>query len=308
MKNNNLRARGTRQGSTFLHGAAASRTQLSLPAMHRLVLVAAAASLSCGLIRHPSASAALSSSAPGAATSLKPDTFQEEFLITPTAARIAVGSTSGEIDIEDSRVKPVLVRQNSPTYPEAARKNGQGGTVVAEIHVDRRGRVARVRVLDGAAAPFDAPSVEAIRQWQFLPLRIQGSSVPWKGVTTIRFLVEVANLHSVEIGPWRVATSRERLALIHGATYQPPPSYPRAAMATGASGTVTLAAVVGGDGNVRHVDIVHGDEPFSSVSVAVVKTWQYEPFLANGKASEWRTEITFEFRASRVDLATPGDE
>lgn len=79
-------------------------------------------------------------------------------------------------------------------------------------------------------------------------------------------------------------------------------------MATGAFGTVTLAAVIGGDGNVRHVDVVHGDEPFSSVSVAVVKTGQYEPFLANGKASEWRTEITFEFRASRVDLATPGDE
>jgi protein TonB len=79
--------------------------------------------------------------------------------------------------------EPQLVRRIEPVYhPLAVRANIQG-TVILEAIVDREGRVADVRVLRSAHKMLDDAAIDALRQWQYVPLVLNG--VPERFVLTV---------------------------------------------------------------------------------------------------------------------------
>jgi protein TonB len=57
----------------------------------------------------------------------------------------------------------------------------------------------------------------------------------------------------------------------------PKPEYPIAAKKRGLTGTVLLKVVIDMHGNVTRVEVVRGEEPFSSAAVKAVKKWKYKP-------------------------------
>lgn len=63
-----------------------------------------------------------------------------------------------------------------------------------------------------------------------------------------------------------------------------PPPYPQSAKAEGKMGTVILKVIVRADGTVADVEVMRGDEPFTSAAVAAVKLWRYEPARVQGQA------------------------
>ena len=63
----------------------------------------------------------------------------------------------------------------------------------------------------------------------------------------------------------------------------PVPQYPQQARAAGKTATVILKVVVLADGSVADVQVMRGDEPFSSAAVQTVKKWRYEPALYKGQ-------------------------
>ncbi|HEX8137535.1 MAG TPA: energy transducer TonB [Pyrinomonadaceae bacterium] len=98
---------------------------------------------------------------PSAAASL-----QEDFAIVPEAVLRNLAKTS------------VM-----PRYPEASRKRGSQGRVVAQVDVDKAGRITEVTVLESPDEEIKSTVVEAIKQWQFgsayageqrKPVRIRG--------------------------------------------------------------------------------------------------------------------------------------
>lgn len=63
----------------------------------------------------------------------------------------------------------------------------------------------------------------------------------------------------------------------------PVPQYPQQARAAGKTATVILKVVVLADGTVADVQVMRGDEPFSSAAVQTVKKWKYEPAVYQGQ-------------------------
>jgi protein TonB len=61
------------------------------------------------------------------------------------------------------------------------------------------------------------------------------------------------------------------------------PPYPSAARNEGKTGTVILKVVIRADGSVVEVQVMRGEEPFSSAAVAAVKQWKYEPARFKGQ-------------------------
>jgi protein TonB len=79
--------------------------------------------------------------------------------------------------------EPQLVRRIEPVYhPLAVRANVQG-TVILEAIVDKEGRVAEVRVLRSAHRLLDEAAVEAVREWRYVPLVLNG--IPERFVLTV---------------------------------------------------------------------------------------------------------------------------
>lgn len=84
---------------------------------------------------------------------------------------------------------PRLVKRVEPAYPEIAREARVEGVVILEATTDIYGRVAAVRVLRSIPL-LDAAAVDAVRQWIYEPLMINGRPRPVTFTVTVSFVLK----------------------------------------------------------------------------------------------------------------------
>jgi protein TonB len=84
---------------------------------------------------------------------------------------------------------PKLVRRVDPPYPELAREAHVQGTVILEATTDIHGRVAAVRVLRSIPL-LDQAAIDAVRQWVYEPLLLNGRPRPVTFTVTVTFVLK----------------------------------------------------------------------------------------------------------------------
>lgn len=90
-----------------------------------------------------------------------------------TPGRTSTGAAAGKPDI----TSPRLVQRIAPIYPEAAKKAGIEGVVVLSVSLDVKGDVIRARVIK-SIPELDQAALEAVRQWKYEPMRVDGMPKP----------------------------------------------------------------------------------------------------------------------------------
>lgn len=95
----------------------------------------------------------------------------------PPAKIVRVG---GEI------APPTLVHRVSPEYPQIAISAKKEGTVILEATVGTDGAVDEVRVLRSEPL-LDRAAIEAVKQWRYQPLELNGTAHPFMLTVTITF-------------------------------------------------------------------------------------------------------------------------
>ena len=83
---------------------------------------------------------------------------------------------------------PKLVRRIEPDYPEIARQARVEGVVILEATTDVFGRVTGVRVLRSLPL-LDVAAVDAVRQWVYEPMVVNGRPRPVTFTVTVRFVL-----------------------------------------------------------------------------------------------------------------------
>jgi periplasmic protein TonB len=81
---------------------------------------------------------------------------------------------------------PKLVRRVDPVYPELALASRASATVVLEARIDVGGNVKTVRVVRGHPL-FDEPAIDAVRQWRYQPLLLNGQPTEFILNVTVAF-------------------------------------------------------------------------------------------------------------------------
>lgn len=81
---------------------------------------------------------------------------------------------------------PAKVKDVMPVYPDIAMRARVSGLVVLEATIDAEGRVTSVRVLRSVPM-LDQAAVDAVRQWEFTPTRLNGVAVPVVMTVTVNF-------------------------------------------------------------------------------------------------------------------------
>jgi len=96
------------------------------------------------------------------------------------------GSTAGQRapDIQT----PKLVKQVEPVYPEAAKKAGIAGIVIVELGIGVNGKVENIKVIKSVPL-LEQAAVEAVRQWEYEPLVVDGKRRPAVLTATIQFML-----------------------------------------------------------------------------------------------------------------------
>jgi TonB family protein len=89
-----------------------------------------------------------------------------------------------DIEIADT---PAKISGPDPRYPDAARKAGLEGEVLAWVYVDAEGRVANVRIWRSPAEVLSNEVLEALREWRFRPSGAPASLYPFVGKYRVVF-------------------------------------------------------------------------------------------------------------------------
>ncbi len=82
---------------------------------------------------------------------------------------------------------PRLIKKVNPVYPEEARKAGIEGTVILEATIDTQGKVTKVKVLRGENDLLNKAAIEALRQWEYEPIIVEGKPMQFAFTVTMRF-------------------------------------------------------------------------------------------------------------------------
>jgi len=81
---------------------------------------------------------------------------------------------------------PKLIKEVQPEYPEIARQARVDGVVIIEATTDIYGRVASWKVLRSIPL-LDQAAIDAVRQWVYEPMIIQGRPRGVIFTVTVRF-------------------------------------------------------------------------------------------------------------------------
>jgi TonB family protein len=83
--------------------------------------------------------------------------------------------------------RPQIIAQTRPEYTVEARKARLQGTVILEVMIDREGCIQQARVLKGLPMGLDQAALDAVKQWVFLPARLDSKPVAVFYVLTTSF-------------------------------------------------------------------------------------------------------------------------
>ena len=91
------------------------------------------------------------------------------------------------INISDESKQPLkLVRMVRPQYPPEAKQAGIQGTVLLHVKVATDGTVKDIVVKEGEPKLVEA-TVEAVRQWEYEPVQVDGKAVEASTDVTVNF-------------------------------------------------------------------------------------------------------------------------
>jgi TonB family protein len=193
-----------------------------------------------------------------------------------------VGGVEGK-EVAQNITPPKLVKTVEPVYPDEARRARIEGTVVVEAKVDVNGKVIDAKVLKSIPG-LDQAAVDAVKQWVYEPMIINGVKRPIIFTTTVRFSLSDEGATSAGgIKPPKLVTRVN-------------PVYPEIARQAQVEGTVILEATTDEKGNVESVKILRSIPVLDQAAVDAVRQWKYEPMIIDGKPRKVVFTVTVLFK------------
>ncbi|MBI4265277.1 MAG: energy transducer TonB [Acidobacteria bacterium] len=100
--------------------------------------------------------------------------------------RVPPAWDGGPVRVGGSILPPTKVKHVPPVYPPLAQAAQVQGVVILEVTIDPSGRVTDARVLRSIPL-LDQAAIDAVRQWEFTPTRLNGVPVPVIMTVTVQF-------------------------------------------------------------------------------------------------------------------------
>jgi len=206
----------------------------------------------------------------------------------------------GAVKIKDAVPPPKLVKKVDPIYPEIARQSGAEGVVILQLRTDAEGRVKKTMVLRSIPL-LDQAAIDAVRQWVYEPLVIDGQSKETVFTVTVRFQLKKEKEKAVNEEEKEL--ERETGEVSESGEVRPPriikkvePVYPKEARQAGIQGTVLLEAMTDNKGNVVKVKVLESIPGLDQAAIDALKQWKYEPVIIEGQPKSVVFTVAMRFR------------
>jgi len=189
---------------------------------------------------------------------------------------------------------PELIKKVNPVYPEAARKARVEGTVIVEAKADEKGDVVDARILRSIPI-LDQAAIDAVKQWKYEPLIIDGKPRKVIFTVTVRFSLKeggkAKTLDKFAQGAVKVEGDMTPPKLIKDVQ----PVYPEVARQAQVQGEVILSVRADEKGQVVDVMVLRSIPLLDQAAIDAVRQWVYEPTIIDGKAAPIVFTVTVRF-------------
>ena len=204
-------------------------------------------------------------------------------------------SDKDAVRCKDGIEPPKLVKMVEPVYPEIARQAQVEGVVILEATTDKDGNVAAVRILRSIPL-LDQPAIEAVRQWKYEPLIVDGKRRKAIFTVTARFALTSGDKEKDLEQFARGAVKAEGAVVPPKLIKVVEPAYPEEARKKGLEGTVILSLKTDATGHVQDVMILRSIPQLNQAAIDAVKQWVYEPLVLDGKPTPVVFTVTVRFQ------------
>ena len=188
---------------------------------------------------------------------------------------------------------PKIIKMVEPVYPESARKAEVGGIVILEAKTDEKGNVLGTRILRSIPL-LDQAAVDAVKQWKYEPMVIDGKPFPVIFTVTVRFTLKESRsdkaLDKFAAGAVRAEKNIPKLIR------EVRPVYPEIARVAVVQGVVILGIRIDEAGKVVDVIVLRSIPLLDQAAIDSVRQWVYEPVVVEGKPVSAVFNVTVRFQ------------
>jgi len=194
------------------------------------------------------------------------------------------------IAVKDDLKPPKLIKKVDPVYPDEARKKGIQGVVILEAKIDESGQVMDAMILR-SVPDLDQAAIDAIRQWVYEPMLINGKPVKALFTVTVRFQLGEKDIEKFAEGAVKVKDQISPPKLVKIVE----PVYPEIASQAKVEGIVIVQARTDTQGRVKDAMILRSVPLLDQAALDAVRQWVYEPLIIDGQAKEAVFTVTVRF-------------
>lgn len=83
-----------------------------------------------------------------------------------------------------------LIKKIAPIYPEEAKKEKISGKVLLDVTINEEGRVSAVKTKESAHPALEKAAIDAVKQWEYVPLQMNGKPTAVITSITINFALD----------------------------------------------------------------------------------------------------------------------
>lgn len=206
------------------------------------------------------------------------------------------------IQSDKSIIKAKLIKKVEPSYPVEASKKGLMDTVVVQGKTDKEGNVVKVEVLKGDYDLLNKAAVEAIKQWKYEPMQIDGNPVAIAFTVSCRFWEDPQKKKTVSTKSAQAPEGESPPVQALGTIKQPKlikkvePVYPKEALKNNIKGVVIVEATTNAKGEVIASSILKSVPGLDEATLDAIKQWKFEPFYIDEKPRGLIFTVTLRFQ------------
>jgi len=228
----------------------------------------------------------------------------------------------GEVSTQPIRIRVApeveaakLIYRVGAVYPREAAAQKRTGQVVLHAIIATDGTIERLDFVSGPKI-FEKSAKDAVRLWRYQPALVKGA--PAEVDTTIRLSYileesppERASQNTTALGGQSGLAEESSTSASHGSDGPANPRIlvsadiqannlihvvqPVSAAGQHVTGTVTVHAVIRGDGLIESVTYASGPQELAAPAIEAVRQWRYRPTTLNGEPFEVDTTVRVVF-------------
>lgn len=203
--------------------------------------------------------------------------------------------TKGAVRAVGDIKPPKLLKKVDPVYPEEARKARVDGVVIIEATTDKEGDVVSVKILRSKAPLLNRAAIDAVRQWKYEPMMIDGTLRGVIFTVTCRF--KLKDVKTEEFDKGAVIAGEDEEIKAPKLMKKVNPVYPEEARKARVQGVVVLRVWVNEEGIVEKTLVMKSESSMlNKPAIDAVRQWKYEPLLLEGKPTPVVFDVTITFR------------